>query len=246
MIDEASASWIVFAVVLLLVHVVQGVTGFGAIVLALPVLTFFFPIKILIPALILVNAAQSLYYAIAERRHIQVVHARAIIWLSLLGMPVGYALYRYLPAEQLKLGLGGFVVLVALWNLSGIKLGTQPPRSLYHLLNFMGGLTQGALGSGGPFLVIYTARMIQDKSQFRATLSLVWAVLDFLLFVFYLSSRSLTREMAPLVLVAVPVVMVSTWLGVVLHDRIPQKPFRTLVFAILLISGLILLKPLLG
>jgi len=244
MINEALGGWIVFAAVLLVVHVVQGITGFGGIVLALPVLTFFFPIKTLIPALILVNAAQALYYAVAERRHIQAGPAKSIIGLSLLGMPAGYALYSFLPAEQLKLCLGVFVVFVALWNLSGIKLGTEPPRLLYHLLNFMVGLTQGALGSGGPFLVIYTAKMIQDKSQFRATLSLVWAVLDLLLFVFYLLSRSLTREMAPLVLVAMPVVILATWLGFVLHDRIPQKPFRTMVFAILLISGLILLKPL--
>ena len=244
MIDQTLGVWAVYAAVLLVVHVVQGITGFGGIVLALPVLTLFFPIKTLIPALILVNAAQALYYAVAERRHIQAVHARAIILLSLLGLPVGYALFSYLPAEQLKLGLGVFVVFVAVWNLSGLELGTEPPRPLYHLLNFLGGLTQGALGSGGPFLVIYTAKMIQDKSQFRATLSLVWAVLDLLLFVFYFLNRSLTREMAPLVLVAMPVVILSTWLGLVLHDRIPQKPFRTMVFAILLISGLILLKPL--
>jgi len=50
--------------------------------------------------------------------------------------------------------------------------------------------------------------------------------------------------MLPLMGFAIPCIIFGTALGIVLHDRIPQKPFRTLIFSLLLVSGLILIRPL--
>jgi len=239
-------SWAIYCLALGFSHLVMGVTGFGAIVLALPVLTFFFPVKTLIPALVAVNLAQAAWFAVTERRHIHQRHARSIIVLALAGLPIGYAVFKYLSAEQLKIGLGAFVVVVAAWNLAGIQLQRQVPAGYYHLLNFLGGITQGALACGGPFVVIYAARMLTDKSAFRATLSLVWTVLNSILCITYLATGRFGADTVPLLGLALPGVAFGTVAGIVLHERIPQKPFRVLVFTILFISGLVLLRPLIS
>jgi len=239
-------NYVVFCLVLCVVNLIQGVTGFGAVVLALPVLIYFFPLKTLIPALVAVNLMQTAYFAFTQRKHIHPGHTKSIVFLSLAGLPVGYAIYRYVPSEGLKVALGVFVVLVAVWNLAGIDIGRRVPRPAYHALNFMGGVTQGALASGGPFLVIYAARMLKDKSAFRASLSVVWTVLNALLCIFYTATRSWNADMIPLIGLAFPCLVLGTVLGLILHERIPQKPFRTMVFSILLISGIILLRPLFG
>ena len=234
----------VFVAVLLLTHLIQGITGFGAVALALPVLVYFFPLKTLIPALVFVNLLQAAWFATTERKHIHPEHFRSIMLLSLAGLPVGYAVYRYLPTDQLKIALGVFVIVVAVWNLSGITLKRSVPLAYYHLLNFLGGIAQGSLASGGPFLVIYAARMLKDKSEFRATLMLVWTVLNILLCITYTASQSWTADMIPLIGLAIPCIIIGTVAGIYLHDRIPQKPFRTLVFSILLICGFVLLRTL--
>jgi len=240
------SNYAVFCLVLCLTHLVQGITGFGAVVLALPVLVYFFPLKTLIPALIVVNLLQALWFAVTEREHIHRRHALSIGLLSLAGLPLGWAVYQYLPADQLKLALGVFVVVVAVYNLAGIKSPVPVPQRLYHLLNFLGGVTQGALASGGPFLVIYAARMLEHKSAFRATLSVVWTLLNFTLCVTYALSGSFQTDQVPLLALALPCVAFGTVLGNALHRRMPMKPFRTLIFLVLLFSGLILLRPLLG
>lgn len=237
-------SYAIYCVVLCLSHLVQGITGFGAIVLALPVLTFFFPLKTLIPALIVVNLIQTTWLVATERKHIHSRHARTIVLLSLVGLPFGYAVYRFLPSDQLKIGLGMFVVIVATWNLSGFTSKRQAPLPLYYLLNLMGGFVQGAIASGGPFMVIYAARMLKDKSAFRATLSVVWTVLNVILCCTYTATQTWSSDMLPLIGLALPCMALGTALGMALHQRIPEKPFRTLVFSILLVSGLVLLRPL--
>ena len=124
----------VYCLVLLLSHLVQGITGFGGIVLALPVLVYFFPVKTLIPALVVVNLVQTMWFTVSERRHIQPGHAKSIVFLSLAGLPFGYAAYRFLPSEQLKVGLGIFVIIVAVWNLNGLTLKRRAPLFYYHFL----------------------------------------------------------------------------------------------------------------
>ncbi len=234
----------VLAISLCISHLVQGITGFGAIVLILPVLIFFFELKTLIPALIIINLVQCGYFAYTERDHLDRTHARSIVILSLIGLPLGYAVYRYLPTESLKLALGFFVVFVALWNLAGARTSRKIPDGFYHALNLLGGVTQGALASGGPFLVIYAAKMLPEKSSFRATLSLVWAVLNVILCATYTASGAWETSMIPIVLTGLPCVAFGTFFGNLLHDRIPQKPFSMMIYVLLLIAGAVLLRPL--
>jgi hypothetical protein len=237
-------SWIVFCLVLVLTHLVQGVTGFGAVVLALSVLAFLFPVKLLVPMLVAVSLVQVAWFAVSGRRHIRWGHARIILAFGLAGLPLGYLVFRLLPAEALKITLGAFVVLVAAANLFGVRIKVEVPRFCYYLLNLLGGVFQGALSSGGPLLIIYASLTLEDKAAFRATLSIVWLVLDSILCVIYLATGVFTGPMLPLVGLGAACMVLGTVLGAWVHTRISQKPFRTLVYVLLLLSGLALLLPL--
>jgi uncharacterized protein len=236
----------VLALSLCVTHLVQGITGFGSIVLALPVLTFFYELDVLIPALIFINLLQAIWFAVTQRKFINWPHAKKLIVYSGVGLPIGYAVYKYLPAEQLKIALGVFVVIVAVWNLSGIAEKKDMPKPFYLFLIFLGGIAQSALACGGPFLVIYAAKMLPDKSEFRATLNVLWIILNALLCITYTINGEWKMEMVPIIAVGLPCVVFGTIVGIYAHEKIPQRPFSLSVFIILLISGLILLRPLLG
>ncbi|MFO8058177.1 MAG: sulfite exporter TauE/SafE family protein, partial [bacterium] len=225
-------------------HVVHGITGFGAMVLALPLLSLLFPVKIILPVMVVVSFFQVGWFVITQWDRIQFKHAASILVLAAIGFPFGFAVFSYLPTKWLEIALGLFVIFVALWNLSGIETSRQLPQPAYYLLNFAGGIVQGALASGGPLLVIYAARMIKDKSEFRATLSLVWVVLGAFLAASYTIAGVWKPAMAPLILLGLPAVAAGTAAGIYLHDRIPQKPFRLLVFTLLLMAGAVLARPL--
>ncbi len=244
--DAHLIGYVVFCLVLCLSQAIQGTIGFGASILALPVLSFFFPLRDLVPPLIAINLAQAAWFTHAEREHVDRGHARSIIFVCLLGLPLGYAVYRYLPADALKIALGAFVVVVAILNLAGMKPKSAPPMPLYHLINFIGGIVQGAVACGGALVVVYAARMLPDKSVFRATLMVVWTVLNLALVTAYTVSSAWTHDVLVLTGLALPCMIFGTIIGAVLHQRIPQRPFRIIVFATLLLSGLILLRPLLN
>jgi uncharacterized membrane protein YfcA len=237
-------SWIVFGLVVVLAHLLQSITGFGAVVLTLSVLAFLFPVKFLVPVLVSVSLIQVVWFAVAGRRSIRWGHAKIILFFSLVGLPLGYLVFRFLPAGVLKIAVGAFVVLVAVANLTGMRINIRIPRLCYYLLNLLGGFFQGALGAGGPLLIIYAGLTIEDKAAFRATLAIVWIALNSILCTIYLATGGFTESMLPLVGLGIACMVLGTVLGMRVHARIPQKPFRMLVYMILLISGLALLLPL--
>lgn len=237
-------SWVVFCLTFILANLVQGITGFGSVVLTISVLAFFFPVKLLVPVLVAVSLVPMIWFALVGRRNIHWGHVRTILLLALAGLPLGYLVYRYLPAGTLKIALGVFVVLVAAANLTGLRIKIRVPALFYYLLNLLGGIFQGALAAGGPLLIIYAARSLDDKAAFRATLSMVWIVLNSILCVTYLATGGFSRSMLPALGVGMACMLAGTVLGMLVHGRLPQKPFRILVFVLLLISGVALLLPL--
>jgi uncharacterized membrane protein YfcA len=218
-VSTGISSWVVFCLVFVLAHLVQGVTGFGAVVLTISVLAFLFPVKLLVPVLVAVSLVQVTWFAFVGRRRIHWAHARIVLLLA-------------------------FAVLVAVANLTGLRVRVGIPRFCYYGLNVVGGIFQGALATGGPLLIIYAARMIEDKAAFRATLALVWIVLDSILCVTYLSTGVFSKPMLPMIGLGIACMALGTVLGMLVHARMPQKPFRILVFVLLLISGVALLVPL--
>jgi uncharacterized membrane protein YfcA len=194
--------------------------------------------------LVAISLVPMIWFALVGRRKIHWGHVRIILLLALAGLPLGYLVYRFLPAGALKITLGAFVVLVAAANLAGLRVRVRVPVLFYYLLNFLGGIFQGALAAGGPLLIIYAARSLDDKAAFRATLSIVWIVLNSILCVTYLATGAFSHSMLPPMGVGVACMLLGTVLGMLVHDRLPQKPFRVLVFVLLLISGIALLLPL--
>ena len=238
------ASWIVFCLTFVLANLVQGITGFGSVVLTISVLAFFLPVKQLVPVLVAISLVPMIWFALVGRRNIHWRHVRIILLLALAGLPLGYLVYRYLPAGALKIALGVFVVVVAVANLTGLRIRIRVPALFYYLLNLFGGIFQGALAAGGPLLIIYAARSLDDKAAFRATLSIVWIVLNSILCITYLATGVFNQSMLPAIGAGVACMLAGTVLGMLLHDRLPEKPFRILVFLLLLMSGAALLLPL--
>ena len=236
--------YVMLVTVIFLAHVIHGITGFGAMVLSLPLLSLVFDTKLILPVMVVVSFFQVAWFVITQWKKIQFRHAAYILVLASVGFPLGFAVFSYLPTEWLETSLGVFVIFVALWNLSGIETSGKLPEPAYYLLNFVGGIVQGALASGGPLLVIYAAKMIKDKSEFRATLALIWVVLGAFLMASYTVSGVWKSEMWPLIGWGLPAVVAGTAAGIYLHDRIPQRPFRIMVFALLLLSGAVLIRPL--
>lgn len=234
-------SIILFGIVVLVTHFLEGITGFGCTVLALPFCVLLAGIKIAVPTLIILAWILALYVIIVDFKNIVWKEFLRIVCFVGIGLPIGIILFSYLPEGILKTILGIFMILVAVRGLyTSFNTNVKIVKLNKHILNFvlfLGGIIHGAFGSGGPFVVIYAAKALKNKSNFRATLCTLWFTLNSIIIVKNISSGTINAPVLKLLLCSIPFLVAGMLLGNKAHNKFNEALFTRTVYAVLLVSG---------
>lgn len=232
---------ILFGVVVLITHFLEGVTGFGCTALALPFCTLLVGIRTAVPVLFILAWILALYVVIIDHKNIVWKQYFKIILFVGIGLPIGILMFSRFPEGVLKKILGVFMVVVALRGIyiSFKKTGISRklPDGLCSFFLFLGGIAHGAFASGGPLVVIYATENLKDKGQFRATLCMLWFTLNTVIIVKDLASSVLTVSMLQITAVSLPFLFVGMILGNMAHGKIKEAFFTKLIYIVLLFSG---------
>lgn len=241
---------ILFGIVVLITHFIEGITGFGCTVLALPFCISLAGIKTAVPVLVIIAWILAVYIIIIDFKKIVWKEYLKIVSLVILGLPIGMWLFNNLPDAALKKFLGIFMIVVALrglyysfYKLKNTKENTNNKITKY-LLNFilfLGGIIHGAFGSGGPFIVIYATKALPDKSNFRATLCTLWATLNTIIIFQDFKKGLINPQVVDLLLYTIPFLIVGMILGNIAHKKVKDKIFTKIVYFVLLLSGLFMI-----
>ncbi len=236
---------ILSALVIFATHTLEGITGFGSSVLALPFLEPALGLDLTVKLLCILSWSMALYIIIRSWKEIKWREFLFIVLWAGLGMPVGIWMFDRLPAGILCVILGVFMVFVGVRGVRSSCKSTTAPQIpakqtlLMKILLFAGGIIQGAFGTGGPFIVIYSARALPEKRVFRVTLSLLWLSINSCRLIFWLFSGKLNDPVTGKALLwAFPVMLAGVVLGDHLHNKVSERNFKIGAYAILVLSGI--------
>ena len=231
----------IFGLVVLVTHFLEGITGFGCTVLALPFCVVLVGIKTAVPVLTALSLILSSYIVIIDYKNIVWKSYIKIVSFVGLGLPIGMLLFSFLPEEILKKILGVFMILVAARGIyfafnERAKVKEIGNRMLNFIL-FLGGIIHGVFSAGGPFVVIYATQELKNKSNFRATLSTLWVTLNSIIIIKIATSGAFTPVVMKFFGWSVPFLLAGMLLGNWAHKRIEDRFFTQVVFLVLLVAG---------
>lgn len=240
----AGATLAALAVIVFAAFTVESAIGFGATVVTVALASFIAPIEAILPSFVPINMILSGYLTLRYRRDVdRRLLFRRIVPLMGLGLPIGVMLFRHLGSSRLKLAFGVLVALLSIVELRRARTtapGRAPGPLVGGALLVAAGVIHGAFVTGGPLAVYVTGRELADKARFRATLSALWLSLNGALIVSYYLDGKLGRGSLGVSAALVLPLFAGMALGEQLHRRVPEERFRTLVFALLLAAGLLL------
>ena len=227
-------------------HLLEAITGFGSSVLALPFLNVTLGLRMAVQMLCVLSWIMALYIVIRSWKDLVWKEFLFIVCYVALGLPVGMWIFDKFPVAILCLILGTFMIAVGICGeIATVKKNSPVPAMpakrtfLMKLLLFGGGIIQGAFGSGGPFIVIYSAKALPDKRVFRVTLSLLWLSMNSIrLLSWGISGELWNIELAKCLMWSFPVVIAGIIIGDHLHNKVSEHHFKIGVYAVLIISGI--------
>ena len=233
---------ILFILVVFIANIIQTTTCFAGTVLAMPLSIRFLGEEQAKAILNLIAVMICLYVIIAHFKDINWKELGLMILFVGAGFGTGFgiSIIPHDPSIFLKV-YGAIICLIAIvfffLNTDKVKL----PLWLLFLLLFLGGILHQLYVSGGPLVVIYATYRLKDKNQFRATLSIMWLILNSILFGEQMAMGYFTSRTWMLFGIAAGASVLSIVIGQLIAKKLNLKVFLKITYGLLLISGISLI-----
>lgn len=220
---------------LLLAYTIRGLAGFGSAMVAVPLLSQFWPVAEVVPGIMLLDYLSALWLSRGRQRAAAVTaEVRRLLPAGLAGCLLGALLLERIDNPGLLLLLGTVVLIFgAYYCLQPAQLPVFSP-AWAPLAGFVGGTTGALFGVSAPPYVIYLTGRLRGKGPVRATFSYL-ARFDGAFRLLLLASLGLLWNRTSLSVFALG--LPCLWLGLRLGDRLHHRLSES---AALRLTGLLL------
>jgi hypothetical protein len=224
-------------------YALRGATGFGAGVVAIPMLALVMPLNVVIPVITTLGIIASLGQSLQEFRYVDWRALRGLALPSAIGLALGLWLFASLDQALLLRAFAAFIIVYGLWSLVPRAPALRvPPRALAAAAGSAGGLVATLFGGmAGPFYAIYLRALSLDKRRFRASMSSVLLCLGLVRAGGYGGLGFYDRRAVAVLLLCAPVMALAMLAGDRWHARLEQAKFERVVALLLAGSGVALL-----
>ena len=226
--------------VVFLATVVRSAFGFGEALVAVPLLALAIPVTVAAPLAALVSVTVAVAVLLLDWRHVQMRSAIRLVVSTLFGIPLGLLLLVRAPEAAVKAVLAVVIIGFPIYSMNGRRPALTHDRWAW-LFGFGAGVLGGAYGMNGPPLAVYGSLRRWSPAQFRATLQGYFLPASVAGFCGYWLTGLWTPTVTRFYIATIPVVAFALVLGHVLNRRLSADRFLRVVYAGLLIVGLILL-----
>jgi uncharacterized membrane protein YfcA len=210
-IAHADFAWVVLGA--LLAGVVRGLTGFGAAMILVPILSAVLGPAIAIPALTAVDAlttAPLLVDAVKRCRWREVLPLAAAATLAL---PLGVSILIHVDPETLRTGIScAILVLVAVIG-SGWRYSKAPSLPLTAAVGAASGLMGGATGMSGPPVILFWLGGQNEAVLVRANINVFFGLMAVTSMIAFWIGGLYDLRVIVITLAMAPIYGGAVWLG---------------------------------
>lgn len=232
------SDWLVVLLIIAVASVSQTAVGFGAPLIAMPVLVPLLGIQVATPLSTLAGLLLSILILLRFRQSLNFRTVTHLLLASLLGVPLGVALLNWIDAAVLTTILGVLVVGYALYGLFAPTLPKLSHLAWAYGLGFLAGVLGGALNTSAPAIVVYGSSQRWPPEAFRTNLQGYFLITNSAILVAHGLDGNLTAVFWQTALWSLPGILLGFVTGLWLANRIDPARFTQLVFGLLLLLGI--------
>jgi uncharacterized membrane protein YfcA len=220
---------------------IQGLSGFGSALIAVPLLALMLPVETLVPYMAVLGILVSASNLLHLHRSVRFKPVVPLLGGYVLGTPVGVYFLTRAPESAILGSLGVFIGAYALLSLLG-----HQPRSAWLREQRVGlGALSGALGAafstnGPPIILHVAAHPDWNADRQKATLAVFFLLSSIITVTAHGLSGLVTAEVVSCFLWSSPMILIGTLSGIWLYGRLGEHDYRRLTFALLLATGVLL------
>lgn len=220
---------------------IQGVTGFGSALVAMPLVTLYLDLPTAVATSVLIGLVLNSQMAWNYRSQVSKKRILPMAIGLIPGVVFGVTMLHGVSEHDLKIFMAVFLVAYSLY---GFFFEKAKPAGLSTLWGYPAGFAAGAIGAafstGGPPVVIYTALSGWTKDTIKANLACFFVLTCLCIVIGHAVTGVLTLKVLTLLCVTAPVVYACTRLGIKTSAHLKEHSYRKLLFIMLMLMGLMM------
>ncbi len=228
-------AWCLFAMGL--AAVVQSVSGFGFALMAVPLAAIAVNLTTAVIAVSIASVINVSMLVLRNYRDIDRGLAMRFNVPALFGMPLGLVVLATIEQQQLKVVLGGLIILGTLALMRGAG-GITARAWIDVMAGAISGVLAASTGTNGPPLVLAAQMRKLSPDVFRATMSFTFIVSGPLSLIFFAFGGYFSWPAVWLAAGSIPLLVVGQIIGLRIRPLINEKQFARFVYLLLLLSGI--------
>ncbi len=227
--------------IFLLAGLVQGVTGFGAGLVAIPLLCMVIDVKQAVPLSLLNGIIITCYLAYALRSHLDRKKIQPLIIGSFPGVVLGALSLKTVDPSILKIFIGVLLISYSSYALFARMKPLNPSPAWGYIAGFFTGTITALLSTGGPPAIIYTTLTSWKKEEIKATLTGFFAVNSIITTTAHILTGSTTVLTLLYFSMTMPFVLAGTALGSMLSGKINRRSYLKIIYLFLIGMGIMMM-----
>ncbi len=220
-----------------------GFAGFGTGLVSSGLWFHVLPAPFVPPLVALASVAAQIVGLISLRKSFEWRRVYPYLAGAVIGVPLGVWFLKLVSPDNLKLFIGVFLVIYAVYLLffaKNLKLRNRGGKTSDGMIGAGGGFLGGFAGLSGPLPLIWLQLQGGTKDQQRAT----YQPFNLVVLSFASLAMAVTGQMNLSVIVialfCLPVTLLGAWMGSTIYLGVSEKVFKTVILVLLLASGLLL------
>jgi len=233
--------FLISSLIFLLAGLIQGLTGFGGGLVAIPLLCLIMDVKTAVPLSILSGLVITTTMAYELRRLLEWRKILPLLIGSIPGVLVGTVLLKQADPVAINRILGLLLICISSFNLT-IKPKPVNPSSIWgYIAGFFSGAITASVGAGGPPAIIYTTLNDWKKDEIKATLTGFFVLNGYVTAAVHAVNGMITPIVLGYFASTLCFVLAGTFVGSRISGRIHRRTYLRIVYLLLMGLGLMML-----
>lgn len=224
-------AWVVLGMVV--AGIVRGLSGFGAAMILVPILSAVLGPAVAVPLLTAVDGLVTLPLFIAATKRCSWSEVAPITVAASVALPLGVAILLHVAPETLRLGIS--VVILGLVGViaSGWRYRGAPSTALTLGVGAASGVLGGASGLIGPPVILFWLGGQNDAARVRANINAFFGLIIVITIVAYWIGGLFTPRIVAASLLLAPVYGAAVWVGARGFRHTSDLAYRRFAFALI-------------
>jgi len=215
----------------------KGLSGFGSVLVALPLLAIFLDIKTVVPFMMLCALSMTIILLFQLWKHLDWKSIYPFFLGALPGIPIGVVFLKKFDKDLIHVVLGVTLISYSIYSFFFKQFEKEIKDWWAYLFGFLSGCLDGALSSGGPPAIVYTSMKSWSKDKVKVTLQGYFLLVESMTVIFHAISGLTTLAVVRFFIISMPVLIMGTYVGSFLYGKLNDEIYKRIILGILAILG---------